>query len=46
MIRGVTGLELGKTDMRSIAAAITDNTRRFSVREGLTPEEDKLPKRF
>ena len=46
MIKGVTGLDLEKPDMRSIAGAITDNTRRFNVREGLTPEEDKLPKRF
>ena len=32
--------------MRSIAAAITDNTRRFNLREGLTPDDDRLPKRF
>jgi aldehyde:ferredoxin oxidoreductase len=46
MLKGVTGLELDRAKMRSIAGAITDNTRRFNVREGLTPEEDKLPKRF
>ena len=46
MIKGTTGVELEKESMRSIAAAITNNTRRFNLREGLTPEEDKLPKRF
>jgi aldehyde:ferredoxin oxidoreductase len=46
MIKGITGLELGKNDMRSIASGITDNTRRFNVREGLTSKEDRLPKRF
>ncbi|MGO9571444.1 MAG: aldehyde ferredoxin oxidoreductase family protein [Desulfomonilaceae bacterium] len=46
MLKGVTGLELDRTKLRSIAGAITDNARRFNVREGLTPEDDKLPKRF
>jgi aldehyde:ferredoxin oxidoreductase len=46
MIKGVTGLELARSHMRAIAARITDGTRRFNIREGLTPEEDKLPKRF
>ena len=46
MIKGVTGLDLSVEDMKSIAKNIADDTRRFNVREGLTPEEDKLPKRF
>ena len=46
MIKGTTGLDLNKDDMRSIARTITNNTRRFNLREGLTLEEDKLPKRF
>ena len=46
VIRGITGLELNKEHMRSIAGAITNNTRRFNMREGLSPEEDHLPKRF
>ena len=32
--------------MRSIAAGISDNTRRFNIREGLTAADDKLPKHF
>jgi aldehyde:ferredoxin oxidoreductase len=46
ILRGVTGLELEVADLRQIAAAITDNTRRFNLREGLTLQEDILPKRF
>lgn len=46
MIKGTTGVELEKESMRSIAGAITNATRCFNLREGLTPEEDKLPKRF
>lgn len=46
MIKGVTGLNLGKEDMREIAKNISNDTRRFNIREGLTKEEDKLPKRF
>jgi len=46
IIEGTTGLRLTKDDMRSIASSITDNTRTFNVREGLTPKDDHLPSRF
>ena len=46
MIKGVTGLELDREAMRAIARGIADDTRRFSLREGLDPAEDRLPKRF
>jgi len=46
IIHGITGLNLDLEGMRSIARDITNNTRRFNIREGLTPEEDRLPKRF
>jgi aldehyde:ferredoxin oxidoreductase len=39
-------MELDIGEMRSIAASILDNTRRFNLREGLTLQEDGLPKRF
>ena len=39
-------MDLNSEKMRSIAAEITDNTRRFNLREGLTPEEDRIPRRF
>ncbi|MBI5250881.1 MAG: aldehyde ferredoxin oxidoreductase C-terminal domain-containing protein, partial [Desulfomonile tiedjei] len=46
MIKGITGLELDKDSMRAIARSIADDTRRFNLREGLDPAEDRLPKRF
>ncbi len=46
MVRGATGLDLNDDAMRTIARRITDNTRLFNIREGLTPDDDKLPKRF
>lgn len=46
IIEGVTGLALSEDEMRAIAKTITDDTRKFNLQEGLTPEEDQLPKRF
>ncbi|UCF84625.1 MAG: aldehyde ferredoxin oxidoreductase family protein [Desulfobacteraceae bacterium] len=46
IIEGTMGLKLTKDDIRSIASSITDNTRRFNIREGLTSKDDHLPRRF
>lgn len=46
LIEGVTGMTLDKGGMRRLAAWIADNTRRFNLREGLTPDQDRLPMRF
>jgi len=46
MIKGTTGLELSTAEMRTIAGGISDNTRRFNLREGLTALDDQLPSRF
>jgi aldehyde:ferredoxin oxidoreductase len=46
IIKGATGLNLDTTQMRAIAAHISDITRKFNVQEGLTREDDLLPKRF
>ncbi|MCP4713179.1 MAG: hypothetical protein GY869_31500 [Planctomycetes bacterium] len=46
IIEGVTGLELDTAGIRSIAANVADDARRFNIREGLTPEDDLLPRRF
>jgi len=46
MVRGTTGLDLGDDEMKAVARRIADNTRLFNIREGLTPEDDMLPKRF
>jgi aldehyde:ferredoxin oxidoreductase len=46
IIRGTTGLSLDVEGMRKMAASVIDATRRFNIREGLTREDDYLPKRF
>jgi len=46
IIKGTTGLELGKDGMRAMAANVSNTTRMFNVREGLTPKDDLLPPRF
>jgi aldehyde:ferredoxin oxidoreductase len=46
MIKAVTGLELDRDRMQSIASRISTETRRFNVREGLTMDDDRLPPRF
>lgn len=46
MIKAVTGMDLTREDMKEIAKRISDNTRRFNLREGLTVQDDLLPKRF
>jgi aldehyde:ferredoxin oxidoreductase len=46
-IIGLTaGLELDKSDLVKLAARVTDNTRRFNIREGLNITHDRLPKRL
>ena len=46
IIEGTTGLKLDKSGMRSIAASVTNDARKFNIREGLTPGDDHLPSRF
>ncbi len=46
MIKAVTGLDMNTEKMRSLARNVSDNTRRFNIREGLTPDDDRLPKHF
>jgi aldehyde:ferredoxin oxidoreductase len=41
-----TGRELEKPELRQIAANVSDAARRYNIREGLTMEDDKLPKRL
>lgn len=42
----VTGLPASKEELRKKASAISTMTRRFNLREGLRPEQDRLPKRL
>jgi aldehyde:ferredoxin oxidoreductase len=46
VIRMATGLPSSKEELRKKASAISTMTRRFNLREGLKPEQDRLPKRF
>ena len=41
-----TGLRQDKDELRRMAARVTDNTRLFNLREGLTAADDRLPDRF
>ncbi|HOV86829.1 MAG TPA: aldehyde ferredoxin oxidoreductase family protein [Syntrophobacteraceae bacterium] len=42
----VTGLPSSREDLGKIASNIADMTRRFNLREGLDPEQDRLPRRL
>jgi aldehyde:ferredoxin oxidoreductase len=42
----VTGLYLDMAELQRVASAISDLTRRFNLREGLTPADDRLPARL
>ena len=44
MIYAVTGMKAEKEALRSRAANISTLIRRFNLREGLEPEDDRLPK--
>ncbi len=46
VIEATTGMELGEADLRKIAGNISNETRTFNIREGLTQEDDMLPRRF
>jgi aldehyde:ferredoxin oxidoreductase len=46
VVGATTGMELGEEDLRKIAWNILNATRSFNVREGLTREDDMLPRRF
>ena len=46
MIRALTGIDEGKAGLQQRARQIADIIRRFNLREGLKPEDDRLPKIF
>ncbi|MEA2061024.1 MAG: aldehyde ferredoxin oxidoreductase family protein [Thermodesulfobacteriota bacterium] len=46
VVEMTTGLNLSKEELTKLAANITDATRKFNIREGLTPEDDRLPARM
>jgi aldehyde:ferredoxin oxidoreductase len=46
MIHAVTGIDEGKDGLQQRARRIADIIRHFNLREGLKPEDDRLPKVF
>ena len=46
IVETTTGLKLDEAGLRQISSRIQDATRKFNLREGLTPKDDTLPKRF
>ena len=40
------GLDLSEEALREVARAVNDDARRFNLREGLTPQDDRLPSRL
>jgi aldehyde:ferredoxin oxidoreductase len=46
ILEGVVGIRFTVAELREIAKNVTDDTRRFNLREGLQPEDDHLPKRL
>lgn len=46
ILAGVVGIRFTIAELRQIARNVTDDTRRFNLREGLRPEDDHLPERF
>jgi aldehyde:ferredoxin oxidoreductase len=46
IVEMTTGLKLDETGLRKISSTIQNETRKFNLREGLSPKDDTLPKRF
>jgi len=46
IIYGTTGLELDKKQLQAMALNISNATREFNLREGMSPADDSLPPRF
>ncbi|MBW1711153.1 MAG: aldehyde ferredoxin oxidoreductase family protein [Deltaproteobacteria bacterium] len=46
IIELTTGMKLNQSELQGVASRVTDNTRRFNIREGLTSADDRLPDRL
>ncbi len=46
IIKGTTGMDLDEDGLKKIASNITNLTRQFNLREGITQKDDTLPKRL
>lgn len=46
IVEVTTGLKLDEAQLIKISSTIQNATRRFNLREGITPKDDTLPKRY
>ncbi len=46
VIRAITGIKVDEKSLKARAKSIADLIRRFNLREGLRPDDDRLPKVF
>jgi aldehyde:ferredoxin oxidoreductase len=46
IVEATMGLIKSKEELRNIASNITDETRMFNIRQGITAKDDRLPPRF
>jgi aldehyde:ferredoxin oxidoreductase len=46
LLRAVTGWAVTAAELRAVARRVVDAKKRFNIREGWTPAEDTLPRRF
>jgi aldehyde:ferredoxin oxidoreductase len=46
MLSAVTGVAWDIASLRKVAGQVSDNTRRFNLREGFVQKDDELPRRF
>jgi aldehyde:ferredoxin oxidoreductase len=44
IIRAVTGMDIDQQKLQEVATGIADLVRHFNLREGMTPDADRLPK--
>ncbi|MCJ7737539.1 MAG: aldehyde ferredoxin oxidoreductase C-terminal domain-containing protein, partial [Anaerolineae bacterium] len=46
VIHGLTGLEFDKAGLQALSARVSNLSREFNLREGMTPADDTLPPRL
>ncbi len=46
LIKAAIGIDAGRETLKKIADSVTNIVRKFNIREGMTSEDDRLPKRL
>lgn len=46
LIKAAVGIDAGRETLKKIADSVTNIVRKFNIREGMTSEDDRLPKRL